>query len=312
MEKTIQIQSGKYIFQIEENTQMRDEDILYTAIKIGGNYLDCVSIFINYNNNKPLNANMPHPEKCAITHLDKGDGSRIMIKTILEYIKQNYPTIKEIKYDDMSSIECATDEELSQATNRKRGTHLHLCTIKTPTLSAVMSEQGVADCAFQMRNGVKPMSLYNLSIAYNGQTWYEKYFGAKKVKKHEKYRERVTTLLQTKPPHFNDFLKITRAPEKLWDELFKFYEGAKTYSDFFHSIPKPERCQLLRPWIDEFMKHYLDDVFSNSGWIIPMSINGGGKPRRQTRKRMPTFYVPDGVRLTTNYQMNLGISVNDV
>ena len=285
MEKTIQIQSGKYIFQIEENTQMRDEDILYTAIKIGGNYLDCVSIFINYNNNKPLNANMPHAmydEKCAITHLDKGDGSRIMIKTILEYIKQNYPTIKEIKYDDMSSIECATDEELSQATNRKRGTHL------------------------------KPMSLYNLSIAYNGQTWYEKYFGAKKVKKHEKYRERVTTLLQTKPPHFNDFLKITRAPEKLWDELFKFYEGAKTYSDFFHSIPKPERCQLLRPWIDEFMKHYLDDVFSNSGWIIPMSINGGGKPRRQTRKRMPTFYVPDGVRLTTNYQMNLGISVNEV
>jgi len=134
MEKTIQIQSGKYIFQIEENTQMRDEDILYTAIKIGGNYLDCVSIFI------------------------------------------------------------------------------------TPT-----------------------------------------------EKKNETKR-----------------------------------------------IPKPERCQLLRPWIDEFMKHYLDDVFSNSGWIIPMSINGGGKPRRQTRKRMPTFYVPDGVRLTTNYQMNLGISVNDV
>jgi hypothetical protein len=32
---------------------------------------------------------------------------------------------------------------------------LHLCTIKTPTLSAVMSEQGVADCAFEMRNGVK-------------------------------------------------------------------------------------------------------------------------------------------------------------
>ena len=26
---------------------------------------------------------------------------------------------------------------------------------ETPTLSAVMSEQGVADCAFEMRNGVK-------------------------------------------------------------------------------------------------------------------------------------------------------------
>ena len=32
---------------------------------------------------------------------------------------------------------------------------LHLCTFKTPTSSAVMSEQGDADCAFIMRNGVK-------------------------------------------------------------------------------------------------------------------------------------------------------------
>jgi len=32
---------------------------------------------------------------------------------------------------------------------------LHLCTFKTPTSSAVMSEQGDADCAFIMRNGVR-------------------------------------------------------------------------------------------------------------------------------------------------------------
>jgi len=32
---------------------------------------------------------------------------------------------------------------------------LHLCTFKTPTSWAVMSERGDADCAFQMRNGVK-------------------------------------------------------------------------------------------------------------------------------------------------------------
>ena len=41
---------------------------------------------------------------------------------------------------------------------------LHLCTIKTPTLSAVMSEQGVADCAFQMRNGVKRHVLHIFSF----------------------------------------------------------------------------------------------------------------------------------------------------
>ena len=33
--------------------------------------------------------------------------------------------------------------------------YLHLCTFKTPTLSAVMSEQGVADCACEMHNCVK-------------------------------------------------------------------------------------------------------------------------------------------------------------
>ena len=32
---------------------------------------------------------------------------------------------------------------------------LHLCSFKTPTLWAVMSEEGDADCAFSMRNGVK-------------------------------------------------------------------------------------------------------------------------------------------------------------
>ena len=32
---------------------------------------------------------------------------------------------------------------------------LHLCTFKTPPNGGVMSEQGDADCAFLMRNGVK-------------------------------------------------------------------------------------------------------------------------------------------------------------
>ena len=31
----------------------------------------------------------------------------------------------------------------------------NLCTFKTPTLWAVMTEQGDADCAFEMRNGVE-------------------------------------------------------------------------------------------------------------------------------------------------------------
>jgi len=33
---------------------------------------------------------------------------------------------------------------------------LHLCTFKTPLSGAVMNGEGVTDCAFEMRNGVKP------------------------------------------------------------------------------------------------------------------------------------------------------------
>ena len=36
---------------------------------------------------------------------------------------------------------------------------LHLCTFKTPTSWAVMSERGDADCAFKMRNGVNDLQL---------------------------------------------------------------------------------------------------------------------------------------------------------
>jgi hypothetical protein len=34
---------------------------------------------------------------------------------------------------------------------------LHLCSFKTPTPWAVMSEEGDADCALKMRNGVKAL-----------------------------------------------------------------------------------------------------------------------------------------------------------
>jgi len=39
--------------------------------------------------------------------------------------------------------------------NPLKETFLHLCTFKTPPKGGVISEQGDADCAFLMRNGVK-------------------------------------------------------------------------------------------------------------------------------------------------------------
>lgn len=287
------IQSGKYTFAIKETAYNdRDGDIMYKTIKMGGNYPDdCVNVVIVYKNNNPFNAKMPHimyDEECVINEnpknkiiLQKGDGSKIMIQTMLGYIKKNYPSIKEVEYDDMSSIECATEDEIKNAINKKRGTNM------------------------------KPLSLYYLSIAYNGKTWYEKYFNARMQdsQKYAKYREKVDNLLKSKPMDFKEFSRIILVSNILLDELYEYYNLAETYSDFFHAIPKSERCRLLRPWIDKFMDYYLKNIFINKNWIIPLETRGG---TRKTRKKGKSFYIPNNIRLNKNYSSDLGITINDL
>ena len=38
----------------------------------------------------------------------------------------------------------------------------------------------------------------------------------------------------------------------------------------------------------------------------------GGKKTRHTRRKMPAFYVPNGVRLNVGYQMNSSVSMDDL
>jgi hypothetical protein len=283
-ENLVIIQSGKHIFQITEKTQIYNYEILHTTLQIGEISQDYISIFIYYENTIPSSARMTecmYDEECA-----EGNVLQIMIQTLLEYIQQNYPTITEIEYDDMSSIDCASTTYL------------------------------------------KPLTLYNLSIVYNEQTWYEHYFGArqKNQEKHVKYRDRVQSILHDKtikPVKFIEFIKISHAPANLLDELFEFYRSVETYSDFFHSIPESERCRLLRPWVDEFMRYYLhnwtykpsaimddDDndeegVFSNYNWIIPLTV-------KICDQQKSVFYVPKHIRLHTVYQTDIGVSMDDV
>jgi hypothetical protein len=51
---------------------------------------------------------------------------------------------------------------------------LPLCTIKTPTKSAVISEQGVADCAFEMHNDVKSATREKLDSNIQNYTYSDK------------------------------------------------------------------------------------------------------------------------------------------
>jgi hypothetical protein len=276
----MEIKVGKYTFVITENVDSWNGIITNINYKIGGNIRDCVNISVQFDNNSAISASMPHilyDEECSLNEpLGRGEGSVVMITTILRHIKTLHPQLKKIKFDDMSSIECATEEELERNSSkpRKKGTNL------------------------------VPMPLYYLSIAYNGQTWYEKYFNAvqEETVKQNAYRSRVNKMLHdpSEKPDYIQFLKITKAPMNIRAELEPYFTSSATYSDFFHSIPRKDRCRLLRPWIKEFMSFYLKGVFSNLDWEIQLSNIRGGKTRKtknmkrnclMSKKR---YYCPRG------------------
>jgi hypothetical protein len=193
-----------------------------------------------------------------------------MIKTLLHYIHQQIPTITEINFEDKSNIECATESEIQKKGSRfrKKGTNVY------------------------------PIPLYYFSIAFNGETWYEKQFNArqKDTNKHAKYKEQINNLLHSdikSNTSFLQFLEISKPPIEIVDELEKYYNKSVTFGKFFQSMPKKDRCRLVRDWISIFMSYHLKDVFENTDWIIELPITsntGGDGGRKKTRK----YYCPKG------------------
>jgi hypothetical protein len=243
----IMVTVGPYEFQIIDNTLFsRDKTEIYGRnFKIGGTYPDCVNILIIYENNKPVDASMrillSDQESAFNRPYEKGGGAIIMIKTILNYVYVQLPRLTHINFDDNSNIECATEEEL------------------------------------------KSMPLYYFSILFNGQTWYENYFNAKQKDevRHQQYRTRVTEFLyspeyKTNIP-FDRFVALFGKREEDMTELHQYYNNTNTFNEFVQSMPKQDRCRLVGPWIEQFMKFILNDVFSNYNWIIhlPLEMSEG-------------------------------------
>lgn len=290
--REIIVKVDKYTFTIKDNILSYNEQIYSRNFKIGGKNIHCVDISITYNENKPVSASIPHifyDQECTNdVPLEKGNGSIIMIKTLLKHVYKEIPSLKYIDFEDKSNIECATEEEIIKKSSRfkKRGTH------------------------------VIPVPLYYFSIAFNGLTWYEKHFNAiqKNQEKHKSYRERINFLLYEKEAkmEFINFLQIAQPPMEIVDELEKYYENSNTFGDFFESMPKSKRCYLVKGWIENFMSNQLKDVFSNENWIIPLGETtiflGGIKNRRKTKK----YYYPNSkINYNTSYR-DFGIIPDDI
>jgi len=289
------INVGKNSFVIKDNSLYNSEGELYSRnFQIGGHYSDCVNVSVSYtDNSKPNNAKIStivYDEECSLkAPLLRGEGTIIMIKTLLRHINKVIPEIKEFIFEDKSNIECGTEEEKHQKRLRKRGTY------------------------------ARPLVLYYFSIAFNCGTWYEKNFNAYQhdIVMHKAYRERVKELLMDKTikPSFNDFLRIAQPQMKYLEEIKKLYEESETYEEFFNSMPKDDRCRLVRDWITTFMEYYLKGVFKNSDWVIDVEKmdntpelckvrkNGG---RRITIKKKKYYYPKEKIRLSLQYH-DMGI-----
>ena len=228
-----------YLFTIVDRTNMHKGNVISRNFKIGGDYSDCVNVSIQYDDHShPISGKIQtivYDEECSKkVPLGRGDGSITMIKTLLRHIHKMIPEITTFSFDDMSTVECGTY-------HRKRGSH------------------------------AIPVSLYYLSIAFNGCTWYEKHFGAtyRDPSSHRAYRSRADHFLHDEPlPPFQDFLRSANPPVELYSELEALYEQAPHYMGFFSAIPKDRRCVHARTWLIPFIKKGLDGVFSNEGWVI--------------------------------------------
>ena len=284
------INTGKYKFRIVDNTLFFDNKIYCRNIKIGGNVSDCVNVSISYNNGEPVSAYIPilsYSPECSIgTLLDSGTGSVIMINTIIDYVKKEFPMLASIKFEDMSSIECANEDEIkAKSINLRKKTY------------------------------IKPIELYYFSIAFNGITWYEKYFGAtmNTIEKQNAYRKNVNALMTSKPD-FHFFLEQASPPVEVVDKLKKYYEKALSIESFFKSIPRDERCILVRDWLYNFMNNQLGKTFNNKDWIIPLKNSFKTESQQTTKKggknKTQKYYCPKGKINRHNVLHFIGNEIN--
>ena len=233
-----------------------------------------VNVLVSFKDDVAMSAHI-RPYYSENPPFDSGRYLAEMIRALLNHIHSQIPTIREVTFEDNTNIECMDDDA----------------------------------------ENVRVIPLYYFSIAFNGETWYEKHFNArqKDSKRHAEYKLRINSLLNVPDTKssvtFSQFVEMTAPPLEIAEELRGYYDRSNTFGEFFQSMPKPDRCRLVRDWIGDFMKRQLAGVFENTDWIIdlPMVVTRGGA--RNTRKR---YYCPKcRVYRNTTYQ-DFGVRAVDV
>lgn len=183
----------------------------------------------------------------------------------------------------------------------------------------LLSDCSVFDCTLPGER-IKNVPMKPFHIAFHGNTWYEKYFGAKLVKNYNIYERLKMNLYNSanKPAEFSF------GHEHLNDELNELYASTETWHDFFQVIQTnygDKKCAVVYPWIIDALLLIFEDnhIFEDSRWYIDLDENAkdtqtplipfvsyedamtGG--RRTTRKRklrefnVPPVFVRNGMKI---------------
>ena len=203
-------------------------------IKIGGTYNCCLEIQYKPSDNTAKIIQIKSERECGlIKFLEEGD-TVPMIKASLQSIASIFP-IKQFDFDDGSSIECGEKNMNS----------------KPP------------------RRTIKPLSLLHLSIALSGLTWYEKYFNAKMNPiNRDIYKKCIETYMTSPMIPYDTFKMKYLEYEKQSIALEPYYLAAKSYPEFFTSVPKNRRCELFFNWVPTFINSYFNSVNLFNNWYI--------------------------------------------
>jgi hypothetical protein len=141
-----------------------------------------------------------------------------------------------------------------------------------------------------------PMKLSHYSVIYNNMTYYEAYYNAtmKDAEKYKAYREALHFLDDpSQKPDFHNFLRIIIATSESIFGLEKYYNSAKTYREFFDSIPLNERYELLGGWLEYFIRYYLPMLY-HSVWTIridDMEQKGGLDANALTGSPLIEYFI---------------------
>jgi hypothetical protein len=269
-----------YYFRLSSNSQSNRKQTSFKAVltsqpfgytvKIGGNsYLNCINISITLQNGIVTKAKIGHIQsepECGFGTLLENGKTVDFIKSVLQFCKLKFPSLRYIEFDDMSNIDCGISKD------------------KAPP-----------------RRPEKPFSLSHFSITRTGKTWYENRFGAKPIdpKLYTKYRSAIETLYKPARLTFEAFCADAQFTNEQATILKEYYSPTQTWIDFFNSIPKVDQCKALYNWLPAFITKLIQSTFQPFGWHIDIEnmesvpfelINepihlGGGRSRKTRRTR---------------------------